>query len=86
MVRSSRLLGLLTGTLARCYAQYGIPEETCNIYQAVDQECSAMTQCFTCSPTDCWAVEDYRRLTVKEYGSCSGYHAMKAEIFRRCVV
>lgn len=64
-------------------SKYGIPEESCNLYQAKDEECSDMTQCYTCWPDKCFALEDYDRLVVKDYGRASGYHAMKKEIFRR---
>ena len=100
--------------------------------QAIDQNCTAMTQCYTCEPDPggCYAIKDYNRLTsntyvfitfpldeeavtgffsetnpshaphplaapahlffllllvppVSEYGDCSGYDKMKAELFAR---
>lgn len=62
---------------------HGIPDETCNLYRAVDEDCTPRAECFTCSPDSCWPVRDYKRLMVAEYGRCSGYHKMKAEIFGR---
>lgn len=61
----------------------GIPSEGCNSYQAVNQECSRRHQCFTCWPTGCKALSEYRRLTVEEHGRVEGREAIKAEVFAR---
>jgi len=67
------------------YAQkFGIPDETCNNYQAKDEKCTTMTACYTCDPTGhCAAISKYKTLHVSEYGDCSGYSKMKAEIYAR---
>jgi cathepsin X len=67
------------------YAQkYGIPDETCNNYQAKDETCTAKTACYTCSPDGgCSAISKYKMLRVSEYGDASGYTKMKAEIYAR---
>mmetsp|Transcript_3389 Transcript_3389/g.9792 ORF Transcript_3389/g.9792 Transcript_3389/m.9792 type:complete len:238 (+) Transcript_3389:1122-1835(+) len=75
-------------SLVYVYAhKMGIPDETCNNYLAVDQECNAMDQCFTCTPPvgieGCSPVKVYNRLMVSEHGRLSGRHAMKAEIHAR---
>eukprot|EP00891_Asterochloris_glomerata_P000467 jgi/Astpho2/467/Aster-03513 len=65
-------------------ARSGIPDETCNNYIAVDQDCNAVDQCFTCWPGEgCKAIDDYERLVVSEHGRVSGSDAMKAEIMAR---
>ena len=51
-------------------AEKGIPPETCNLYAAKDQECSAKHQCFTCWPgpdgtSSCKRVKEYQRLVVR---------------------
>ena len=57
---------LITGWDSRVYeyaAREGIPDETCNNYVAVNQECNARDQCFTCWPdTGCQPLPDYNRL------------------------
>jgi len=59
---------------------------------AVDTTCkngasitdSNKPECYTCSPsTGCSAITNYKKLYVSEFGSCSGYDKMKAEIFAR---
>lgn len=62
----------------------GIPDETCNNYQAINQDCSAMTQCYTCSPSGgCAAISNYTLYMVGDYGSIAGSTDMKAEIYAR---
>jgi len=64
--------------------QNGIPDETCNNYIALDQDCSAFTQCGTCDPSgNCEAISNYTLFTVGDYGSIAGVDQMKAEIYAR---
>lgn len=67
--------------------EHGIPEESCQVYTAVNPdkfECSPIQQCATCAPgKGCSAVLNYPKWFVSEYGSVSGADKMKAEIFKR---
>lgn len=55
--------------------QRGVPDETCQNYEAVDGECAPYGVCENCSPgkkrdeTNCVAVKNYTRWSVAEYGS-----------------
>ena len=42
------------------------------------------SECYTCSPgsAGCYGVPTYRRYFASEYGVCSGYDNMKAELMR----
>lgn len=65
-------------------AKFGIPDETCNLYQAINQKCSQKHQCFTCWPGEgCKPVAEYDRLVVSEHGRVHGEAHMKAEIYAR---
>jgi cathepsin X len=68
----------------------GIPDETCQQYQAKDMSCSNLAVCETCHPTaanftpgTCEQVTKYPIYYVSEYGSVSGADKMKAEIYAR---
>jgi cathepsin X len=71
--------------------EVGIPGESCSNYMAVDTTCNSGSvsnknkpNCYTCSPSGfpaCKEITTYPKLYVSEFGDCSGYAKMKAEIF-----
>jgi cathepsin X len=64
--------------------RHGIPHETCNNYQAKNQECTEMNQCYTCaSDGTCSPVTNYTLYRVSEFGPLAGEQAMKSEIYAR---
>ncbi|KAL9655121.1 hypothetical protein ABK040_008900 [Willaertia magna] len=66
--------------------KFGVPDETCNNYRAIDQTCTAMNACYTCSTfgaSNCYAITNYKRYKVGEYGILKGVDQIKAEIYNR---
>ncbi|KAJ0405798.1 hypothetical protein ATCC90586_008452 [Pythium insidiosum] len=70
--------------------RHGIPDQTCQAYQAKDLECDQFAICETCWPSNtsftpgvCEPVKHFTKYYVSEYGSVSGAERMKAEIYKR---
>jgi len=62
----------------------GIPDITCQQYQAADFACKPENVCRTCSPTaGCSAVANYTIFKVGDFGPVTGADAMMAEIYAR---
>lgn len=68
--------------------KHGVPDDTCQLYRAVDDECTDLNVCDNCvppvgDPSTCTPVEDYTLWRAKEYGDVRGEANMMAEVFAR---
>jgi len=64
----------------------GIPDVTCQQYEAKNKECSAINTCMNCdynSDVGCYAVENYPVIKVTEFGTVYGDENIMAEIYAR---
>ena len=78
----------VTGSWASGVYEYafneGIPDQTCQVYEAKNKKCNDMNRCMDCQPGEpCVAVKDYKRYKISENGSVRGIENMKKEIFAR---
>jgi len=75
--------GFMTRTMSYLHRQ-GLPDQTCAVYQAKEQECDGMGFCKNCFHNGtCVAVEKPTVYKVSEWGTVSGEHDMMSEIFQR---
>lgn len=66
------------------YRNGGIPDVTCQQYQAKNMKCSDINTCMNCDPTNgCYAVTTYPKITISEFGSVTGDNNIMAEVFAR---
>mmetsp|Transcript_85483 Transcript_85483/g.147782 ORF Transcript_85483/g.147782 Transcript_85483/m.147782 type:complete len:303 (-) Transcript_85483:57-965(-) len=74
-------------TAAYAYiARYGVPDETCQNYEAKGDgmQCTPANICRNCAPMrGCWAVEDPPLWFVEEHGQVFGERNIMAEIVAR---
>uniref|UniRef100_A0A914IDM3 cathepsin X n=1 Tax=Globodera rostochiensis TaxID=31243 RepID=A0A914IDM3_GLORO len=61
----------------------GLVEEGCNNYKAVNEKCTPFTRCGSCWPDSCFAIQNYTRYYIKDYGKLSGRIQMMSEIHNR---
>ncbi|DBA03571.1 TPA: hypothetical protein N0F65_011472, partial [Lagenidium giganteum] len=70
--------------------RHGIPDQTCQAYQAKNLACDHLAVCETCWPSKssftpgvCEPIKKFKKYYVSEYGHVSGANRMKAEIYKR---
>jgi cathepsin X len=62
----------------------GLVDETCNNYQAINQQCDTFNVCGSCEPDGtCYTVDNFKRYTVGDYGAASGVDQIKSEVYAR---
>jgi len=64
----------------------GIPDETCQNYEATDRKCKPYGLCETCLPTNgstCYQITNHTSYWVGEFGTVAGAAKMQAEIYAR---
>uniref|UniRef100_A0A7S3HM96 Peptidase C1A papain C-terminal domain-containing protein n=1 Tax=Spumella elongata TaxID=89044 RepID=A0A7S3HM96_9STRA len=66
-------------------ARHGIPDVTCQQYQAKNMECSDINMCMNCDHDtgNCYAIKNYPKITVSEHGSVKGDDEIRSEILNR---
>ena len=66
------------------YKNGGIPDVTCQYYEAKNKECSAINTCMNCDPDNgCYAQTSFSKITISQYGSSKGDNEIMQEIATR---
>ena len=65
------------------HAAGGIPDVTCQQYQAKNMNCSAERTCMNCAGAPCFAVANFPKVQITEYGSVVGDDQIMAEVYAR---
>ncbi|KAK0407652.1 hypothetical protein QR680_003513 [Steinernema hermaphroditum] len=60
----------------------GLVEEGCNNYKAINEKCTPFNRCGSCWPDNCFAIQNYTRYYIKDWGKVHGRENMMAEIHR----
>jgi len=75
--------------------EFGLPDETCQVYIAVEGSCDAKGECMNCMPGheskegNCWAAKNFTTHTIKGYNLIRGFdniertHAIMSELYAR---
>uniref|UniRef100_A0A1I7YQS6 cathepsin X n=1 Tax=Steinernema glaseri TaxID=37863 RepID=A0A1I7YQS6_9BILA len=61
---------------------HGLVDEGCNNYKAINEKCDPYHRCGSCWPDNCFAIQNYTRYYIKDWGKVSGRENMMAEIHR----
>jgi cathepsin X len=75
-------------TAYKFIADHGLPEETCQLYEATGRDtgntCTDIDTCMNCAPgKGCSAQPKYNKYFADEYDAVSGVEAMMSEIYQR---
>lgn len=63
--------------------KYGLPDDTCQSYQGIKQDCSPQNVCRSCPHDGCVAVSNPKRYHILEHGEVLGEVNMTKEILAR---
>lgn len=75
-----------SGAANRYVYNHGVPDVTCQQYQAKNMECSDINYCMNCdhdSSIGCYPIMNYPIIGVSEFGEAFGDYQIMAEIFAR---
>ncbi len=61
----------------------GLPDESCQVYEAKNGKADDLGMCRTCTRANCTAVKEFRRYKISNYGDVYGIDRIKAEIYAR---
>jgi cathepsin X len=67
------------------YSNGGIPDLTCQQYQAKNMDCTDENTCMNCDYGTglCYPIEKYPKIEITEYGHAKGDEAIMSEIYAR---